>query len=115
MAEATQEMPIGPIAVQRIPNPNRPTIYANNTVIAGNQWDVQLYFSLVHEIAPGQFGATEQALVILTPEHALALSKALQRTLENFAQHQGGIRDVKPVELGPTELEKLEPPKTKKS
>jgi hypothetical protein len=101
MPDQMQGMPIGTLAIKRVENPNRPVIYSNNVVVTGNQWDFQLYFSLVHEVSPGTFGAVEEALVILTPEHALALSKALQRTLETFAQQQGAIREIKSAEIPP--------------
>lgn len=95
------------LEVKRIANPNRQSFYANNTIVAVNQWDVQMYFSLVNETSPGQFGAVEQALIIMTPEHALAFSRALQKGLENYARNQGTIRDIKPVALAsPTKEQK---------
>ena len=90
-----KQVSTGIFPIQRIPNPNRQTYYANNTFVAGNQF----YFSLVHEIAPGQFGAVEETLVIMTPEHALAFSKALQKALEGYSASQGGIRDIKSPEM----------------
>lgn len=101
MPDETQGMPIGTIQIQRVANPNRQIVYANNSIITGNQWDFQLYFSLVHEVAPGTMGAVEEVLVIMTPEHALALSKALQKTLATFTKAQGEIREVPLPEPGP--------------
>ncbi len=94
-----KQVSTGVFPIQRIPNPNRQTFYANNTFVAGNQWDIQFYFSLVHEITPGQFGAVEETLVIMTPEHALAFSKALEKALAGYSASQGGIRDIKSPEL----------------
>lgn len=94
MPDDAQGMPIGKIQVQRIPSASRPVIYANNTIVTGNQWDFQMYFSLIHEVAPGTMGAVEEVLIIMTPEHALAFSKALQRTLATFTKEQGEIREV---------------------
>jgi hypothetical protein len=76
-------------------------IYSNNALVVGTQWDIQLYFSLVHEVEPGKFSGIEKALVIMTPEHALKLMNALKKTLEGYEASQGAIRDIKIVE-GPT-------------
>ena len=87
---------LGVMKVERVHNVNKPTFYANNTIVMANQWDIQFVFSLVHETAPGQIGSVDEAMIIMTPEHALAFSKALQSSLESYAASQGGIRVVKP-------------------
>jgi hypothetical protein len=70
----------------------------NNTVVENSQVDVQLYFSFVHEVTPGKFASVEQGLVIMAPEHALQLVKALQRNLEGYEAAHGKIREIKTVE-----------------
>jgi hypothetical protein len=95
--------------IKRIPNQSgeRPTFYVNQALIFANQWDVQINFALVHEASPGQFAAVDTALVIMTPEHALSLSKALQKTLDAYTKQQGEIRDIKPLTLpAPPPVEK---------
>lgn len=93
-----QSLPVGLYQVNRTSNPNRPVLYVNNSLIVVNQWDAQMYFSLIQETSPGQFGSIEQALVVMTPEHALAFSKALQQSLEGYEKSQGRIRVIKPTE-----------------
>jgi hypothetical protein len=88
----------GIIQVQRIANPNRPVIYANNSLVVGTQWDIQMYFSLVHEIAPMQFGAVEEVMVVMTPEHALAFVKALRTNLDKYEEAQGKVREIKVIQ-----------------
>jgi Protein of unknown function (DUF3467) len=84
--------------VERAPNPARPVFYVNNTVIENSQVDIQLYFSFVHEVTPGKFASVEQGLVIMAPEHALQLNKALQKNLEAYEAAHGKIREIKPPE-----------------
>ena len=81
--------------VERAPNPARPVFYVNNTVIENSQVDVQLYFSFVHEVTPGKFASVEQGLVIMAPEHALQLIKALQKNLDAYEAAHGKIREIK--------------------
>jgi len=81
--------------VERTANPSRPVVYVNNTVVENSQVDVQLYFSFVHEVTPGKFASVEQLLVVMAPEHALQLSKALQKTLESYEAAHGKIREIK--------------------
>jgi hypothetical protein len=84
--------------VERAANPARPVFYVNNTVIENSQVDVQLYFSFVHEVTPGKFASVEQGLVIMAPEHALQLVKALQKSLEAYEAAHGKVREIKPPE-----------------
>ncbi len=81
--------------VDRTANPDRAVIYVNNTVIENSQVDVQLYFSFVHEVTPGKYASVEQVLVTMAPEHALQLSKALQKTLDTYETTHGKIREIK--------------------
>jgi|SRR5271157_1208444 len=89
----------GLFQIKRVLNPNRPVIYTNNAFVMMNQWDLQVSFALVHEVAIGEFGSVDEVTVIMTPEHALAFSKALQRTLDIYASTQGAIRIIKPPEV----------------
>lgn len=91
--------------VKRILSPNRQTIYSNSTIVFGNQWDIQMYFGLMSETSPDTYETIDQALVIMTPEHALAFSKALQENLRKFEEHGGKIREVKKVEVPEEALE----------
>lgn len=91
---------LGPVRVERVAV-SRPVFYANNTITMVNQWDVQFVFALIHEIAPGQLSSADQAVVIMTPEHALAFSKSLQKSLEAFTKAQGEIRVVEAVQVPP--------------
>lgn len=91
----------GIVQIKRMANAERPVFYVNNAQVFASQWDVQLYFSMVHEVTPGDFAAVESALVIMTPEHALALTKALQLTLDAYAKQQGNIRDIVPIQVPP--------------
>jgi len=99
MSEEAKKMSGTAFQIRRAANPGKPVFYVNNAQIIANQWDVQLYFSLVQETTPGEFAAVESALIIMTPEHALALSKALQQTLDTYARQQGSIRDVQQISL----------------
>jgi len=85
--------------IERVPNPGRSVLYSNNAFVVSTQWDIQMYFSFVHEVTPGNFAGVEQALVVMTPEHALQLLRALQKNLESYEAGQGKIRDIKPVEV----------------
>jgi hypothetical protein len=104
----------GLIQVQCLVNPNRPIIYANNSLIIGTQWDIQMYFSLVHEIAPTQFGAVEEAMIVMTPEHAMALLKALKENLEKYEAAQGKIRDIKIIQIPQAAAHPAAPPEAGK-
>jgi len=84
--------------IERVPDPNRVEFYSNNVLVVGTQWDIQMYFSLVHEAEPGKFLAVERALVIMTPEHAAKLVIALKKTLEGYEASQGPIRDIKIID-----------------
>ena len=92
-AQLAQDTPVRKI--ERMPDPNRSTYYSNNVLVVGTQWDIQLYFSLVHETEPGKFLSVEKALVIMTPEHARKLVAALNKTLDSYEASQGPIRDIK--------------------
>ncbi|HLZ49858.1 MAG TPA: DUF3467 domain-containing protein [Candidatus Acidoferrum sp.] len=81
--------------IERAFDPNRLVVYSNNVLIVGTQWDIQMYFSLVHETEPGKFLGVEKALVIMTPEHALKLMDALKKTLDGYESNQGPIRNIK--------------------
>lgn len=102
----------GVIQVQRIGNPNRPIVYANSSLVVGTQWDIQLYFSLVHEIAPTQFGAVEEVMVVMTPEHALAFAKALKENLEKYEAAQGKVREIKAIQIPQPSVPASPPPST---
>jgi len=84
--------------VQRVTNPNRVTVYANSAIVIANQWDIQVTFGLMHETSPGKLEVVDQALVVMNPEHALAFSKALNRTVASYEKTNGKIREIKPVE-----------------
>lgn len=99
MAEEARKPTGAMFQIKRVANPQKPIMYINNAQVMANQWDVQLYFSLVQETNPGEFAAVDSAVVIMTPEHALALSKALQQTLESFAKQQGVIREITQISL----------------
>jgi hypothetical protein len=83
----------------RVGDPNKPTIYCNNIVLAVTQWDVQMYITTVQETEPGKFMAVDKALVIMTPEHAMKFSEVLKTALENYASANGPIREIKQVTL----------------
>jgi hypothetical protein len=87
--------------VERVPDQNRVAFYSNNALVVGTQWDIQMYFSLVHETEPGKFLAVEKVLVIMTPEHAARFVNALKKTLEGYEASQGAIRDIKNIEQPP--------------
>jgi hypothetical protein len=101
--KTNEPMTLGVMNVARVPNPSRPTFYANNTVVMANQWDLQLNFGLIHETIPGQFGSLDEVLIIMTPEHALALSNALQGALQAYSASQGEIRKIKSPEISTPE------------
>jgi len=98
-AQLTQETAIRKI--ERVPDANRVAFYCNNALVVGTQWDIQMYFSLVHEAEPGRFLAVEKVLVIMTPEHAAKLMNALKKTLEGYEASQGPIRDIKVIDQPP--------------
>lgn len=93
-------------AVQRVKSPEFQMYYCNNTLVMSNQWDFQFYFSQIREAEVGKWVAQERAAVVMTPEHALAFSKALKACLEAYEAGQGKIREIKPAQVPSTPTEK---------
>ena len=85
--------------VERAPNPARPVVHVNNTVVGNRQVNVQLYFSFVYQVTPGKFASMEQGLVIMAPEHVLQPVKAPQKNLQAYEAAHGKIRETKLPEL----------------
>jgi len=85
-------------AVIRKSSPGRTNVYVNSAVVLSNQWDIQFYFGFMYETEPGKFETVDQVMVVMNLEHALAFSKALQRTIQSYEKTQGKIREIKPIE-----------------
>lgn len=88
---------------ERVLAPDRPVFYSNSVFVIANQWDVQLNFGFTTEMEPGKFANVEKVVVILTPEHAVKLVDALKRTTDAYQASNGPIRDIKIVEMPPSQ------------
>lgn len=90
------------IEVRRVKSQNRIMVYTNNTMVFSSPYDFQFYFSVINEARPGEFEATEQAVVVMTPEHAVRLYNALGRNLQIYQNKHGKIREPEgPVSAPP--------------
>ena len=88
--------------VVRIKPPDTKFIYSNSVAILATQWDFQFIFGQVREGEPGQFVAEDQVTIVMTPEHALALFKAIEQNIRRFKEASGSeIREVRPVSPPP--------------
>ncbi len=83
----------------RVKSPDSRIFYSNNATVVATQWDIHVYFGQVRESEPGKMIADESIGIIMTPEHAVALSNILKHALEQYEASNGKIREIKP--LGP--------------
>jgi hypothetical protein len=92
-----QEMPeIKPPEVIRRKGDSYVTFYANNAQIEANPWDLKLIFGEVEktEMAPegvAKIYVEDKARIVMSPQHAKALMKALQENLAQYEAQMGLI------------------------
>jgi hypothetical protein len=74
------------------------TFYTNNAQIEANPWDLKLVFGEIEktEMVPGGEGAPkiyveDKARIVMSPQHAKALMKALQENLAQYEAQMGPI------------------------
>ncbi len=68
-----------------------PTFYANNLVLQSSVWDVSLGFGLLTGTTEGTVTARSVVNVILSPQHAKAVSEILNRQIAHYEASFGPI------------------------
>jgi hypothetical protein len=66
-------------------------VYANNVVIELTPWDVKFRFGEILEASATALRTLERVAVVMSPQHALVLSKILNRHLDTYQTKYGPI------------------------
>lgn len=68
-----------------------PTVYANNLLLQSSVWDVTLSFGLLTGATEDTITAQSVVNVILSPQHAKAVSEVLNRQIAHYEASYGPI------------------------
>lgn len=86
----------GRTLIEAIPTSHYIKFYSNNAQVQGSIWDVKISFNEVVRIEPLEEGRTkliaeQHATVTMSPQHAKALLKALDRNIKAYESKFGEI------------------------
>lgn len=76
--------------IRTIP-PDARTIYVDSTRMALSPWDIRFHFGLLKEKEQGIVVDEEQAVVIMSPQHAKAVLDVLKSNIEKWEAAHGKI------------------------
>ena len=87
------------IKTQKVTNPNRSTeksedhreVYSNSVSLAATIWDISLVFGRSEIKSANSMTTTFHTTVIMSPQHAKALSRALSKAVEDYEKQHGEL------------------------
>ena len=87
-----EETQIRTIRATPVPDDEYFTAYANGVIVAHTFYDVQLHFSELKVRGPESIVAETFATIMMSPQHAKALSRHLNQNLELYETKYGEIK-----------------------
>lgn len=68
-----------------------PTFYANNLLLQSTVWDVRLGFGMLSETTEDTITVRSVVNIMLSPQHAKAVSDILRKQIEHYEANYGRI------------------------